>query len=219
VRAWDQDGHASDWTKPATWSMGLLESSDWKARWIGYDRPADSKPSGLDFDGAKWIWFAGDDKMQAPVEKRYFRKTFAVPAGVVVDAAELVATADDQFTFKINGKQVAQSDGETDAWRRPVFATVEKELKAGENVVEVEATNTSSGAAGLIAKLKVSTSDLSTITVTTDDAWLCGRDPKRISEKAGVVAAYGASPWGKLSGRNVVLPAPRFLRREFTNLD
>ena len=25
------------WSKPATWSVGLLDSSDWKARWIGLD--------------------------------------------------------------------------------------------------------------------------------------------------------------------------------------
>lgn len=38
VRVWDQDGHASIWSMPATWSMGLLGADDWKARWIGYDK-------------------------------------------------------------------------------------------------------------------------------------------------------------------------------------
>ncbi len=35
VRIWDQDGRASPWSRPAKWSMGLLNPADWKAQWIG----------------------------------------------------------------------------------------------------------------------------------------------------------------------------------------
>ncbi len=35
VRVWDQDERASAWSKPAFWEMGLLEKSDWKAKWVG----------------------------------------------------------------------------------------------------------------------------------------------------------------------------------------
>ena len=35
VRVWDKDGKASDWSEPALWSLGLLNSGDWKAKWIG----------------------------------------------------------------------------------------------------------------------------------------------------------------------------------------
>ncbi|MFO1487945.1 MAG: family 78 glycoside hydrolase catalytic domain [Verrucomicrobiota bacterium] len=35
VRVWDQDGNASKWSAPATWTMGVLNDSDWHARWIG----------------------------------------------------------------------------------------------------------------------------------------------------------------------------------------
>jgi len=34
LRVWDKDGLPSDWSTPATWTMGLLEASDWQARWI-----------------------------------------------------------------------------------------------------------------------------------------------------------------------------------------
>jgi hypothetical protein len=34
VRVWDGDGRASDWSAPATWTMGVLEPGDWKGRWI-----------------------------------------------------------------------------------------------------------------------------------------------------------------------------------------
>ncbi len=35
VRAWDRDDKASAWSKPASWTMGLLEPGDWAAKWIG----------------------------------------------------------------------------------------------------------------------------------------------------------------------------------------
>lgn len=35
VRVWDEHGTASAWSKPARWTMGVLESSDWHAHWIG----------------------------------------------------------------------------------------------------------------------------------------------------------------------------------------
>jgi hypothetical protein len=39
VKVWDKDGRESAWSKPALWSMGLLQPGDWKAEWIGYDKP------------------------------------------------------------------------------------------------------------------------------------------------------------------------------------
>ncbi len=35
ARAWDKDGKISAWSKPATWTMGVLQNSDWQAKWIG----------------------------------------------------------------------------------------------------------------------------------------------------------------------------------------
>lgn len=39
VRVWDKEGHPSRWSKPATWTMGLLRPEDWKASWIGFRDP------------------------------------------------------------------------------------------------------------------------------------------------------------------------------------
>ena len=35
VRLWDAEGQVSDWSPIASWSMGLLQPTDWKAQWIG----------------------------------------------------------------------------------------------------------------------------------------------------------------------------------------
>lgn len=34
VKVWDNQGQESDWSEPAFWETGLLNTSDWKAEWI-----------------------------------------------------------------------------------------------------------------------------------------------------------------------------------------
>lgn len=34
VRVWDEAGVVSEWSEPASWEMGLLEPTDWRAAWI-----------------------------------------------------------------------------------------------------------------------------------------------------------------------------------------
>jgi alpha-L-rhamnosidase len=50
VRAWDDQGRASDWSAPAYWETGLMGAAQWKARWITPDLAEDttrSNPSPL----------------------------------------------------------------------------------------------------------------------------------------------------------------------------
>ena len=37
VRVWDNHGNVSEWSEPAWWEMGLLNTSDWQADWIEPD--------------------------------------------------------------------------------------------------------------------------------------------------------------------------------------
>lgn len=48
VQIFDNHGHSSSWSEPAFWEMGLLDSSDWKAKWITpnlQEDPEKSNPS------------------------------------------------------------------------------------------------------------------------------------------------------------------------------
>ena len=45
VRVWDRTGRPSPWSKPATWSMGLLAAADWDARWIAFHDPLRPAPA------------------------------------------------------------------------------------------------------------------------------------------------------------------------------
>ncbi len=46
VMAWDKNDLASSWSKAGFWSMGLLNQTDWKAKWIGLDKAMENdKPN------------------------------------------------------------------------------------------------------------------------------------------------------------------------------
>ncbi len=47
IRSWDKDDRPSAWSAPAKWSIGLLETSDWTAKWIDGENfgTADSGPA------------------------------------------------------------------------------------------------------------------------------------------------------------------------------
>lgn len=59
VRIWTNTG-ASEWSTQALWSMGLLDPTDWKAKWIGYD------------NAFSWDSVSKFSRLSA----RYFRKEF-----------------------------------------------------------------------------------------------------------------------------------------------
>ncbi|MFX0087763.1 MAG: glycoside hydrolase family 78 protein, partial [Candidatus Hodarchaeota archaeon] len=43
VKVWDKNDTASDWSEIGTWSMGLLNPWDWKAKWIGAQKKEATK--------------------------------------------------------------------------------------------------------------------------------------------------------------------------------
>jgi alpha-L-rhamnosidase len=45
VRIWDENGNYSSWSPMATWSMGLLNPSDWTAQWIGMHEVTNYPPA------------------------------------------------------------------------------------------------------------------------------------------------------------------------------
>lgn len=193
VQVADQAGNLSPWSKPSKFSVGLLKPQDWQAKWIGFDKPLENRTDDP-FKLSSWIWSVSD----APLVRN-----------VVVDqglqSAIFHLTADDQFRLYVNDKLAGQSDGRTDAWRRPQQVDVTALLRPGSNDIRIEATNSDGDGKGVLGNLILKYGDGPVQQVVTDHTW----------PNAKVLGAYGAGPWGKITASQRFLPPPRILHREF----
>lgn len=118
VRVLDQDGRPSAWSKPARWTMGLLEAADWDARWIG--QPTNTFPA------------SGD----APAP--YFRKAFTLDRKPV--RATLYAAAMGYQELHVNGQRIGDEvcgPPVSDYNQRAYYSTydVSSAVKQGPNAV------------------------------------------------------------------------------------
>jgi len=99
VKVWDNNGKPSGWSQPATFHMGFLNTSDWKAKWIepGYVEDMDLRPSPL------------------------MRKEFPVSRKVAKATAYI--TAHGLYEARINGARVG------DAYLTPGWTSYNKRLQ------------------------------------------------------------------------------------------
>lgn len=232
VRAWDGAGRPSPWSEVHWWETTLSEA-DWQARWIGAGDPA--QPPSL--SGASWIWSPGATSSDAPEGPCWFRAALRLPdGGTRVRRATVVATADDDFTLHLDGRQVLDAPEQQDGWRTghaaDVTEAVEEARAAGRPVVLAARATNRPGASvnpgGLLVRLVVETEggggphELVTGTgwrvsaTEPQDGWQRPEFDDTGWAEAAVLAPYGQGPWG--SGVSVAVPeqpAP-LLRRAFT---
>jgi alpha-L-rhamnosidase len=229
VRVWDQDGKVSAWSTPAQWSMGMLDATDWAARWIGWDGGEETDVPFAVLQNASWIWYPGGSAaVGAPIGTRYFRRTVNLPAGGRVRKAALFATADDQFVAFINGRRV----GAGQSWAEVKVFDVTDHLRPGSNAIAIAATNSPSSnvgpdknPAGLIGLLKVEFDQGEPVLVPTDSQWRSADKEVAGWKQDGFDAVgwqapqetgrFGSAPWGKVGGSNHRRLPARMLRREF----
>jgi alpha-L-rhamnosidase len=177
VRRWDADGKPSPWSEPASFEMGLLEKSDWKAQWIG--SPIVGGPYSIP---------------PAP----YLRKEFSL--GKAVSSARLYVTALGIHEVEINGKHVADyvfAPGRTEYRKRVPYHTfdVTKLLKSGGNAIGAilgdgwycghlhsDPRQTYGDRPRLLAQLEITFADGSSQVVVTDSSWKAGEGPIRSSD-------------------------------------
>ncbi len=88
VQAWGKDGTPSEWSVPSYWTMGLLSEEEWKAKWIGLDRPVG----------------ADDTTEFTRLSARYVRKEFQV--GQEILRATVYVCGLGLYELSINGSKV-----------------------------------------------------------------------------------------------------------------
>jgi alpha-L-rhamnosidase len=223
VRVWNESGDASAWSEPAHWTMGILKSADWNAKWIGLD--GSEEPVAL--KDTFWIWSPeGKADKGVPTGERYFRRTFEVPADRKVKQARYLATADDQCKAFINRRDI----GGRDNFRTVKDHDLTADIKPGKNLLAVIGINKNKepNPAGLVGILTIEFDRGEPLVIRTDDTWKVSdkatdgwnTDPNFDDSKwqpAQVTGPVGMQPWGDVRApEDRRLPA-RYLRKEFAS--
>lgn len=134
VRVWDNFGNKSAWSASAFWQMGLLNTADWKgAKWIAYEKLADSNVNNLPTDGKK-------DKYSGNNILPMFRKGFTVTK--TIKRATAFISGLGHFEMSLNGAKVGDdflAPGWTKYDKEALYLTYDltKQLKKGENAIGV----------------------------------------------------------------------------------
>ena len=169
VRVWDADGKASPWSKPATWTMGVLSPENWQAKWIA----APTNP-----------------------ESVLLRRDFVVKPGLKRALVNICGLG--QYELTLNHKKVGDdflSSGWTKYNKTCLYDTfdVTKHLQRGKNAVGIELGNgmyrvpadtnrfakfrSSFGPLKAIAQIRLEYADGSVETIGTDDQWQVAPGP------------------------------------------
>ena len=173
VRYWNQDKKASEWSNANSFELGLLNNSDWKAKWTGLDTAKDSIKGVRKF------------LMHRP---QYLRKGFELPKDV--EKARLYITSKGVFDVHLNGNDVS-NDVLTPGWTpynkriETLTYDVTDLLTSGKNAIAVElASGWHSGRISrgkavyenftspkVLCQLEVTLKDGSKNIIISDDSW------------------------------------------------
>ncbi len=214
VEVWDETGAAVR-SAPALWTMGLLEKSDWSARWIAAD------PEIIRRDPQ-----AAGPTLTEPGTPAVFRRAFEL--GAPVRRATVYASARGLFELRLGGRRVGEdlfAPEWTDYFKRIHYRTydVTALLTAGRN--ELSATLGDgwwSGYVGwqeqrgrygslensLLVQLEVELADGSRLTLGTDGSWQCATGPILSSDfMMGETCDARREPNGWLPALEVAAPS------------
>ena len=166
VRVWTSDGKKTEWSAPASFETGLLQTSDWKARWITLAEERSQKKS-------------------KPAQ--YFRKEFGITK--TVKNARIYITSLGLYQLYINGQKVS-ADLFTPGWtsynKRLQYQVydVTALLQQNNAVAAVVSDGWYRGHIGfahqhnfygnqlaLLAQMRIDYTDGSSETIITDESW------------------------------------------------
>jgi alpha-L-rhamnosidase len=130
ARVWDQDGVASAWSESSRWQMGLLDATEWKARWIAAEPDSDAADAAV----------KRTNNQPAPHPLPIFRHEFTLAKPI--ERAIVYVSGLGQYELRINGAKVSD-DVLTPGWanyRKTVpcnIYDVTTMVKSGENAIGV----------------------------------------------------------------------------------
>jgi alpha-L-rhamnosidase len=165
VRVKDETGVTSPWSRPARWTLGLLDKADWSGQWIGADQVFRREKG----------YPPPDNKVPDP----WLRKTFelkAKPERAVINVASI-----GYHELYVNGKRIGDavlSPSATNHRKRARYVTYEiaDQLKEGKNVIALWLGVSWS----IFPPYKTPDKPQTPIVLAQADIWLPGGDAVRV---------------------------------------
>jgi alpha-L-rhamnosidase len=228
VRVWTVAGSGgsavkgSEWSKPASWTMGLLKPEDWQARWIGYDAAYQLSPEAaaddkvLNIQGLKWVRMPGG---KASLDT-CLRKQVELPADRRLKRAVLALYAFNECVATVNGSVI----GRAAHWEATARLDATKVMKPGANVIALTVSHGDPYVPAAIGRLVLQFDAGADVVVPLDQTWKASQKPVAGADQAGfddaawpAAQAFDGQPWkGPPPVADLArLPAP-YLRKEFT---
>ena len=178
VRWWDKNGRPSAYSKTAFFEMGLLDKSDWQARWISLKKPVEFRSRGTVLQGK----FRGDYVQTRAI---YLGKEFRMGQGL--KRARVYICGLGFYELSLNGQKVGDhvlDPAQTDYAKTALYSTydIRQMLKPinkalislgnGRHIV-----NFGYGSPRVIAQIEMEFEDGKRQVVGTDESWKSGHGP------------------------------------------
>lgn len=196
VKVWQKGNGEGQWSDPGNWTTAVLAPKEWRAQWIA--KPSPSKYQVENFEGAQWIWGLREGETVDTVAPGpcHLLRRFSLPKGVTVERAQLMVTADNSATIKVNGNEVAK----TTDWKQGKIVDVKDQLVAGDNTLHILAVNGTDrpSPAGMICSLSVVLGNGQTLWIVSDRQWsVAAAEDSDVVMAANEIAPWEQGPWGE----------------------
>ena len=179
VRVWDGKGRPGEWSEPECWTMGLLEESDWSAKWIGLDRPIGQDDPNTEF---------------RRLSARMLRKEFHLDKKINKATAYVCGLG--LFEMYLNGQKIGDavlSPALTQYLKRSFYMTfdVTEQLNQGRNAVGVILGNGRYFAPRVKVPFKTQTFGFPKLLVQIEVEYADGTSARIVSDQTWRVTADG----------------------------
>ncbi len=215
VKIWDENGEEQSWSDTAHWAMGILDASQWQAKWLGYVAESEKNIFAPDwYENAKWIWHPEDKDIDLKNYSRFFKTRLSVSNLAELQQAEILLCANDAFQLFVNGKEVSGIIAYRPEVPAPQY-NIKPYLKNGDNEIFIQTWKYDNpDPAGLIGVVKIVKKDGDVETIETTEQWLVAVERNGKYEQADEVAP-ASYKWRRTPGWRQTEPSPVF-RKAFS---
>ena len=147
---------------------------------------------GKDYKQANWIWYP--KKSGQAGHKACFKRKINIPENF--KKVEFFITADDFYSFYLNGKLAGDDRVGMSGWSKLDFYDLSSKVKSGENLFEINAFDGGDAPCGLLCVIKVTDNNGKSSIIVSDEQFLSSEAEKNNWVAAENICKYGKGAWG-----------------------